>query len=229
MTIEERRKAARAFLEERVDAIQDALPLTRDRLAQLTRDLPHMADELAVHPPWTVSSFLRGGVILAWTNDDGAPTGESVVLRYGSVECAYPHTPHYRGHFDATERIVVCPEREFLQPGPSWALRRHADGFDWGYHGGEPLQLALAILMDHTRDEDTAIRHYAAFEREVVSQLSCGGPWSLMPGQVTWWLLQQGEEERFAQQWRPFGGWTAPVPLHSIGREPVALSFPARL
>ncbi len=89
------------------------------------------------------------------------------------------------------------------------------------------LQLALALLLDHTGDDDTATRHYEAFEREVVSQLSCGGNWSLIPEQVTWWLLQQGEEKRYARQWGT-DGWGIAVPLNSISCIPVALSFPAR-
>ena len=39
-----------------------------------------------------------------------------------------------------------------------------------------PAQLALALLLDYTDDEEVALAEYMAFKTEVVSQLECGGP-----------------------------------------------------
>ena len=37
-----------------------------------------------------------------------------------------------------------------LIPGPSQRIRNHSpDGFEWGYGGSGPAQLALAILLDY--------------------------------------------------------------------------------
>ena len=49
-------------------------------------------------------------------------------------------------------------------------VRGHSPtGFAWGYSGSEPAQLALALLMDATGDEELAFRHYQDFKREAVA------------------------------------------------------------
>jgi len=43
-------------------------------------------------------------------------------------------------------------ERRLLDPKPSQMLYNHSpDGFEWGYAGSGPAQLALAILLDACR------------------------------------------------------------------------------
>jgi len=42
-------------------------------------------------------------------------------------------------------------ERSALNPLPSRQLWNHSAGFDWGYVGSGPAQLALAILLDAMR------------------------------------------------------------------------------
>ena len=44
-------------------------------------------------------------------------------------------------------------------------------GFEWTYEGAEPMQLALAILVDHIGDSNKAIKHAERFMREVVANL----------------------------------------------------------
>ena len=45
--------------------------------------------------------------------------------------------------------------RKFLDPAASQRLHNHSpDGFEWGYGGSGPAQLALAILLD------AGLRHY---------------------------------------------------------------------
>ena len=51
-----------------------------------------------------------------------------------------------------------------LTPTRSLRIYRHSpDGFQWGYAGSGPAQLALAILLEFT-EKDIAIRHYQAFK-----------------------------------------------------------------
>jgi hypothetical protein len=51
-------------------------------------------------------------------------------------------------------------------------VRGHSEtGFEWGYGGSGPAQVALAILCDHFGEETLARRHYMAFKWEVVAQL----------------------------------------------------------
>ncbi|HKX08537.1 MAG TPA: DUF6166 domain-containing protein [Stellaceae bacterium] len=44
-------------------------------------------------------------------------------------------------------------------------------GFEWGFEGPAPAQLALALLADHLGDGAAAMRLHLAFMREVVAEL----------------------------------------------------------
>jgi hypothetical protein len=50
-------------------------------------------------------------------------------------------------------------------------------GFEWTYEGESPLQLALAILADHLKDDARAIRLSQPFMRKVVANLD--NDWTL--------------------------------------------------
>lgn len=43
------------------------------------------------------------------------------------------------------------------------------DGFEWGYGGSGPSQLALAICADALDDDNRAFRVYQDFKREIVA------------------------------------------------------------
>jgi len=46
-------------------------------------------------------------------------------------------------------------DQEQLTPERSLALASHSpSGFEWGYGGSGPAQLALALLLDYTDDEE---------------------------------------------------------------------------
>lgn len=50
-------------------------------------------------------------------------------------------------------------------------VRNHSpSGFAWGCGANELAQLALALLLDDTGDEDLALRHYQEVKREHVSR-----------------------------------------------------------
>jgi hypothetical protein len=66
-------------------------------------------------------------------------------------------------------------------------LRNHSPvGFNWGYGGSGPAQLALALLADVATDE-VALRHYQRFKRQVISTL-VGDTWTLTAEQIVGWL-----------------------------------------
>jgi Family of unknown function (DUF6166) len=44
-------------------------------------------------------------------------------------------------------------------------------GFEWTYEGDSPRQLALALLVEHLRDSDRALRLADPFMRKVVANL----------------------------------------------------------
>jgi hypothetical protein len=56
------------------------------------------------------------------------------------------------------------------------------NGFEWGYEGGEPAQLAFAILSDHWGDDGRALRHHDAFMRAVVANF--GNEWEMTSADI---------------------------------------------
>jgi hypothetical protein len=55
---------------------------------------------------------------------------------------------------------------------PRLDLWNHSpSGFEWGYGGSGPAQLALAILADHCKDDELALNFYQRFKWAVVAEL----------------------------------------------------------
>lgn len=55
---------------------------------------------------------------------------------------------------------------------PRFEIRNHSpDGFEWGYGGLGPAQLALALLMDCCHDLAFAQQEYQNFKRKVIGRL----------------------------------------------------------
>ena len=67
---------------------------------------------------------------------------------------------------------------------PRLDLRSHSPAeFEWGYAGGGPAQLALAILADHCGDDEQALNLYQRFKWAVITELPRLG-WSLNTRQI---------------------------------------------
>lgn len=59
---------------------------------------------------------------------------------------------------------------KLLRPDRSQKIHNHSpDGFNWGYSGSGPAQLALAILLDQLNDETAAQKYYQQFKFRIVS------------------------------------------------------------
>ena len=56
-------------------------------------------------------------------------------------------------------------------------------GFEWGYGGSGPAQLALALLADHFADKEQALRLYQSFKFAVVVKLP-KRDWTLTSDQI---------------------------------------------
>ena len=70
----------------------------------------------------------------------------------------------------------LCPRLDLCPHSPN--------GFDWGYRGSGPEQLALAILADHLpSDENRALAHYERFKERVVARL-VSDRWTLTDREV---------------------------------------------
>ena len=98
-----------------------------------------------------------------------------------SVEQTRPRSDHdivYVGYRQRGRAVVEKqPGEERLTPERSLELANHSpSGFEVGYCGSGPAQLALALLLDYTDDEEVALDHHQEFKNEVVSQLDCTGP-----------------------------------------------------
>ena len=70
----------------------------------------------------------------------------------------------------------LCPRLDLCPHSPN--------GFDWGYRGSGPAQLALAILADHLpSDENRALAHYQRFRERVIERLG-SDCWTLTDREV---------------------------------------------
>ncbi len=76
-----------------------------------------------------------------------------------------------------------------LDPIPSQRIRNHnPDGFNWGYGGSGPAQLALAILLDHTADPEKARQNYQKFKGDVVARMPQGQSWEMTDEEIQMWF-----------------------------------------
>ena len=102
----------------------------------------------------------------------------------------------YRRRGDAI--VEKRPGQERLTPEWSLELVNHSpSGFEWGYGGSGPGQLALALLLDYTDDEAVALDHYQVFKTEIVSQLDCAdsdGRWRLTASEIDAILYETPDE-----------------------------------
>jgi hypothetical protein len=76
-----------------------------------------------------------------------------------------------KGNWETRE---VTIDGEFLSPVASKKIWNHSpDGFNWGYAGSGPAQLALGLLLEVT-DEREAILLHQSFKFECISSLPQG-------------------------------------------------------
>jgi hypothetical protein len=87
----------------------------------------------------------------------------------------------YYGYRDADNIPKVTMEMIVGRPlDPRLDLDNHSPtGFEWGYAGSGPAQLALALLADALGDDERALRFHQSFKFLVVARLPKAGPWTL--------------------------------------------------
>jgi hypothetical protein len=91
----------------------------------------------------------------------------------------------YRGRREGQVTEVTVDNRPL---DPRLDLWNHSPtGFEWGYGGSGPAQLALALLADHMTDEEQAVSLHQDFKRVVVARLPYRG-WELTGSQMNAWL-----------------------------------------
>lgn len=69
-------------------------------------------------------------------------------------------------------------------------LRRYAEmGFEWGYEGAEPRQLAFALLLDHTGNLNLSADSSESFMKVMVANFD--NEWSITSADIESWLLSK--------------------------------------
>ena len=82
----------------------------------------------------------------------------------------------YEGRREGYAVIVTVDGRPL---NPRLDLWNHSpNGFEWGYGGSGPAQLALGLLADHLGNDDRALTQYQQFKFAVVAKLPKRG-WKL--------------------------------------------------
>jgi hypothetical protein len=75
----------------------------------------------------------------------------------------------YEGQRQGYAVIVTVDGRRL---NPRFDLWNHSPtGFEWGYGGSGPAQLALAILADHCSNDEQALNFYQRFKWAVIAEL----------------------------------------------------------
>jgi hypothetical protein len=124
----------------------------------------------------------------------------------------------------ATVTVFETEPAQVRPLNPRHDVRNHSpDGFQWGYGGSGPAQLALALLCDCLGDVERAQRHYQAFKFAVIVRLQ-GDHWALDAADITAWIetaeQRQGEGLPLLCTDR---GRDAPYTLRAIRERPCAL------
>lgn len=88
---------------------------------------------------------------------------------------------HYVGLRTPIECRVYRPDGSELPWRLDLCNHSHS-GFNWGFGGSGPAQLALALLADLLGDE-TALKHYQSFKWKVIARLPSVG-WILSPATI---------------------------------------------
>jgi hypothetical protein len=95
----------------------------------------------------------------------------------------------YEGRRQGCAVIVTVNGRRL---NPRLDLWNHSPtGFEWGYGGSGPAQLALAILADHLQDDQQALNFHHRFKWVVIAELP-----------RRWWTLTSQEIDQVLQTLR---------------------------
>ena len=106
--------------------------------------------------------------------------------------------------------VFVTVDGYELEPGKSQSIINHSpDGFEFGYGGSGPSQLALAILLEHFTTPDTpgcgdpmfktcqtvqqALKNYQDFKQAFVAKFD-KGEWILTSATINEWLKERDDD-----------------------------------
>ena len=108
----------------------------------------------------------------------------------------YPEVLYYAkrisqsGHQPVYKKLLPDGVPTELSPVPSQKLNDHSQsGFQWGYGGSAPAQLALALLLDATAIPDIALAYYQEFKQEKVARW--GFEWDIIRSGILLWIAEK--------------------------------------
>jgi hypothetical protein len=80
--------------------------------------------------------------------------------------------------------VTVADDNDCRDLDPRLDLSNHSPtGFEWGYGGSGPAQLALALAADALGDDAAALRVYQRLKSRVVGRLPADG-WTLSAAEL---------------------------------------------
>lgn len=86
---------------------------------------------------------------------------------------------------------------------PRLELRNHSpSGFDWGYGGSGPAQLALALVADVLDDDSEAVKLHQEFKWQFVAGLARDETWEITEDQIQE-MLNKIRSSIFAEEKSP--------------------------
>jgi len=95
-------------------------------------------------------------------------------------------TVYYTGFRSLDRPTIVNKNGHPLDP--RFDLRRHSpDGFNWGYCGSGPAQLALALVADVLGDDAAAQAIYQKFKSQVVAGWE-RDTWQITSDEILQWV-----------------------------------------
>lgn len=105
-------------------------------------------------------------------------------------------------------RVTVNGRR--LRAARSQRVWNHSpDGFEWGYRGSGPSQLALALVLDATDSSAIAGLCYGWFRDALVA--NWGDAWAITAGEIREWVEQWKNEN--PSSWAAFAAEGDEIPL----------------
>ena len=87
--------------------------------------------------------------------------------------------------------VEVYVDDKLLDITPSQKVHHHSEGFEFGYLGSGPSQLALAILLDVTNSSGVALKYYQLFKMDFIAPADYTLGVTILESQIHSWLQQR--------------------------------------
>jgi hypothetical protein len=98
----------------------------------------------------------------------------------------------YQGErMDGVCAVSVCGEDPIMMRNLVHIEKHSPDGFNWGYPGSGPAELARCILTDFLGSEHLADRFYQRYKWDVIAPIQHDGPWEIKEEHLISWFKEK--------------------------------------